>query len=264
MKTILFVGLTILSQSFLAGCANNESTPADENTGGTGGSSAMTGGSSNTGGRSSSTGGSSSDTGGSNSDTGGSSSDTGDCTTAAGGADADAKTDPHGFKIRLPRSRQITCGGAKETLEDQDWICNFDHGEIHGYVYIQSTPVSWIKIMGVIPSFTSLAQISIDGQVQSLEGAKYDWGGNHHNDMLSFGYAGNGYNYYHSSFGFGWRSCNNMDCLQVSVGATGTVTEDGCTKDRTLPQVCSKINADGTYEDLSKDTFAKCLGDPNL
>lgn len=180
---------------------------------------------------------------------------------AGGSAAGGSNVDPHGFTLRLPTSRQVTCAGSVHTLEDSDWICTFNYGATKGFVYIQSTPVDCVQVMSVVPSFTSVAQLSINGQVTSLGSASYDWGGNHHNDMLSFTYGGNGYDYYHSSFGFGWRSCNDMDCLQVSVGATGTVTNDGCTSTRTLPQVCSQIATNGTYADLAVDKFAKCPGD---
>jgi hypothetical protein len=90
----------------------------------------------------------------------------------------------------------------------------------------------------------------------------YDWGGNHHNDAIEFDAAGKHWRAYHSSFGFGWRQCQPMDCLQQTQGVGGTVIEDGCTKERTLPAVCRPIKADGSYDALV-DSFKPCLGDPN-
>ncbi|HPA58115.1 MAG TPA: hypothetical protein PLT70_11890, partial [bacterium] len=100
--------------------------------------------------------------------------------------------------------------------------------------------------------------ISFDGAVSEITGANYDWGGNHHNDFLEFSYSGKKFKIYHSSFGYGWRSCQNMDCMQVG----DPVTEDGCTKERTLPSVCQEVSADGTVGSF-EDTFEPCAGDPN-
>lgn len=52
-----------------------------------------------------------------------------------------------------------------------------------------------------------------------------------------------------------------MDCLQLLEGG-GLVTEDGCTKERTLPVTCVQVADDGTVPELV-DTFAPCPGDPN-
>jgi hypothetical protein len=52
-----------------------------------------------------------------------------------------------------------------------------------------------------------------------------------------------------------------MDCIQVS-DQGGDMTEDGCTKDRTLPAACVQMMADGTHDPL-EDTFEPCPGDPN-
>ncbi len=107
-----------------------------------------------------------------------------------------------------------------------------------------------------------LAQISINGTVTTLANAEYDWGGNHHNDALSFYYQNAHYQYYHSSFGFGWRSCQPMDCINVyAVGGT-TPTTEGCASTRTLPEVCVLIKTGGTHDPLV-DKFAKCAGDPS-
>jgi hypothetical protein len=150
----------------------------------------------------------------------------------------------------------MTCGEIGDiSVTDADWICSFDYGGTKGYVYILAKPTD----CSLYPNFTTqLAQISINNEVTPLEKATYEWGGNHHNDKISFTYDGNEYHYFHSSFGTGSRACQNMDCLQVSVGATGTVTDDGCKSSRSIPIVCSKVKADGSYDDLSVDTFKPC------
>ena len=74
------------------------------------------------------------------------------------------------------------------------------------------------------------------------------------------GIDGTSYRYYHSSFGFGWRRCQPMDCVQ-ELRSDGVV-DDGCTPARTRPIVCVEIAEDGT-EPALLDTFEKCLGDPD-
>jgi hypothetical protein len=178
--------------------------------------------------------------------------------TNSGGGSA---TDPHGFTIQAPISHQIPCGqGETITLPDADWICTFNYAGMTGFVYIVAAPIGCSEKWGTPPIFSTLVgQISINGQVETLQDAAYDWGGNHHNDSLSFTYDGKRHQYSHSSIDFTYRACQNMDCLLVHVGTT--ITDDGCTAARTIPEVCSKIKADGTYDDLSVDKFAKCPGD---
>lgn len=228
-----------------------------------GGSTSPSGGSS-AGGSTSPSGGSSA--GGGTSPSGGSSaggSSTGGASSGGSGPGG-AGTEPLGFNIQPAVARSIYCEsfGGDITLFDANWICTFDYEDLHGFVYLVATIQDCESPLGVPPYSTTLAQISINGTVEDLAGATYEWG-THHNDILSFSYGGNQYYYYHSSFGSGWRSCQNMDCLQVSVGATGRVTEDGCTPDRTIPVVCSSVDADGHYDDLTLDPFEWCAGDPN-
>jgi hypothetical protein len=182
-----------------------------------------------------------------------------------GGQGAGGGVSEYGFAIRTPQTRAITCTGAEDQgpqdLPDTDYLCTFVHGGVSGYVYLQSTPVSCTMMMSALPTFeTKLAQISIDGAVTDLSSATYEWGGNHHNDSFSFVYGGQTFTYDHSSFGFGFRCCDDPDCLRVSDGAT--VVEDGCTKERTLPIVCVLIKPDATHDPLD-DTFEHCPGDPN-
>ena len=129
------------------------------------------------------------------------------------------------------------------------------------YVYAQATPVG---VTCLIASFgvyeVGLAQISLDGVVSPLADAAYDWGGGHHNDSLSFSYGGKTYKYYHSSIGFGFRSCQPMDCLNVYAPGTTTPETEGCGPKRTMPEVCVPIKPNGTHDPLT-DKFMKCPGD---
>ncbi|MBN2802040.1 MAG: hypothetical protein JXR91_02980 [Deltaproteobacteria bacterium] len=176
-----------------------------------------------------------------------------------------------GFEIRTPQSRVVSCENSWEnteydwTTEDVDWLCSFDYDGTEGVIYIQNTPTACKVIMMESPIFTSAAaQIWTKGNntVEELDDAVYDWGGNHHNDSLQFTFNGTIFKYYHSSFGFGWRSCNTMDCIQI-LNSDGSVKEDGCGCDRALPIVCKQIQKDGTYAELTDD-FEVCLGDSCL
>lgn len=189
--------------------------------------------------------------------------------TDSGPIDADMGKD-FGFVVRKPTEHALACAnpppGSPATLKalDADWICTFAHKGQSGHIYVQSTPKA-CQNGGMAALATYQAQgawISLPSGVFQLGGAQYDWGGNHHNDSLDFDWQGVHYKAYHSSFGFGWRQCQAMDCLQVTSGLGGTVIEDGCTKDRTLPIWCSQVQADGTYPPVV-DAFKKCPGDPN-
>ncbi len=188
-------------------------------------------------------------------------------TDGQGGAEL-CPNEEFGFQFRKPGDYEILCDyyppGFIEnpiSFTDIDWLCTFDYNGTQGYVYIQSTPVSCQIVMSPIATYTAgKAQISINGNLTDLTNASYSWGGNHHNDSLSFDYNGYSFKYYHSSFGTGWRACQPMDCLQVHQG--GQLVEDGCTVDRTLPVVCEQIGADCSHDALDDD-FAPCTGDPN-
>ena len=171
-----------------------------------------------------------------------------------------------GFALRVPESHHLVCeqsGPFAEEMDvlDTDWMCTFAYGNEAGYIYVQNTPLSCITMMSSVPSFESEGWISLDGEVSPLEEPLYDYGGNHNNDWLEFTWQGSRYKLYHSSFGFGWRKCQPMDCVQVLDGPDGTVVEDGCVpKERSLPVVCVQVAEDGTYPPLV-DTFEPCNGD---
>jgi hypothetical protein len=154
------------------------------------------------------------------------------------------------------------------TLEepDRDWLCTFDveapGGAISGHIYVQSSieacyttgfPVPGMRVDG--------AWISIAGVVSPLAEPLYDVGGNHRNDYIEFTWQSVRFKLYHSSFGFGFRACHPMDCVQI-LGSGVPIIEDGCTKDRTIPVTCVPILEDGTHAPL-EDTFEPCAGDPN-
>jgi len=168
---------------------------------------------------------------------------------------------PYGFEYRLPQTRTLSCEGTPTDFADADHICTFAYGGVSGYVYFQATPTECEVTFAHLPIYTTLAWISVDNVVTDLASPEYNFGGNHHNDSFRFTHDGTPYFYYHSSFGWGWRACAPMDCIQVLDG-NGGILEDGCTTDRTLPIVCTPILEDGTFGSL-EDTFVKCPGDPN-
>lgn len=166
------------------------------------------------------------------------------------------------FTTRVPDSTELNCSeSGKIKFSQADWICSFNYGGKSGYFYVQSTPKTCEQIMSATAVFsTDKAQLYLGGSLITLSSAQYDWGGNHKNDYITFTYDGKLFKYYHSSFGFGWRSCQEMDCLQVYKTDSTTVIEDGCTSSRTLPVVCRQANADGSFGSFT-DTFARCAGD---
>jgi len=172
-----------------------------------------------------------------------------------------------GFPMRRPANHQLACDSEfvdKLDAMDADWLCTFAQGGVTATVYTASTPTECVVTLGGYPAFGSNSGwLARDGEALApLTEVEYDWGGNHHNDSVNFTWNGKSYRYYHSSFGFGFRSCHAMDCLQVR-DASGTLIEDGCTTDRTLPIVCQPIAADGTWQALV-DQFQRCNGDPNV
>lgn len=184
--------------------------------------------------------------------------DTTACTGEAG---------PFGFFYRNPSTQTVMCTdyeGNENEVEfvDQDFVCTIEYGDVSGYIYFQATAVDCELVFSEMPIYNTTGWISLDGEVSPLESPAYDFGGGHHNDFFTFGFEGVYYKYYHSSFGYGWRACQNMDCIQIT-DSEGVVSEDGCTHERTIPIVCSMINSDGTFDDLI-DNFDYCPGDPNV
>jgi hypothetical protein len=180
-----------------------------------------------------------------------------------------------GFIMRTPKTKvTLTCkkdasnpqGIESIDAEEMDWICTFVYNGEKAYTYFQMSPVA-CQSMGMSMGAeyqAKVAQISSEGKMSSLTNATYDWGGNHHNDSVDFSYQNSYFKYYHSSFGFGWRQCQPLDCLQVFKAKDGEAILDGCTKDRKLPIVCLRVEAGKSYQaDSFKDNFKLCAGDPN-
>ncbi len=173
------------------------------------------------------------------------------------------------FDIRIPPDLNVTCSsggggfGNSWTGMSPDLICLFDGGAIQGTLYVQVTVTDCIVLMGPVPTTTTtVVWIDVGGTVTKATDVTYEWGGNHHNDSMSFTVNGTYYHYYHWSIGFGGRACRGMDCSQTT-DAGGTVIDDGCTKDHTRTLDCEQILADGTHMPLVKQTDP-CLGDPNF
>lgn len=173
--------------------------------------------------------------------------------------------DEHNFCIRTPKEREVPqegMGGENTTIKmwDKDHVCTLKYKELDGFFYIQANPIKVKMMFGTIYE-TQGAWVSFNGKVESVPGI-YDGGGNHQNDWAKLSYGGYDIKYYHSSFGFGFRACQPMDCLQIFEPGGASPIDDGCTKDRTIPIVCVEVQHDGSVPEL-KDNFKKCEGDPN-
>jgi hypothetical protein len=166
-------------------------------------------------------------------------------------------------------------GGSRETgdgefgfsyrapgADNLDWLCTFTQGSDSGHVYVRLLQTGTMQVgIATVPVYDAeLAQISLGGEVSALTSTTYDYGGGHHNDAITFEFGGNTHTYYHSSFGFGFRKCQNMDCRNVYAEGTTTLEAEGCTSERTLPEVCVSFKPDGTHDALV-DEFMKCPGD---
>lgn len=188
---------------------------------------------------------------------------------------SEALTDPTKiFKTRVPKREIYTCKPPKgsdldweEKFDQVDWICSFKYDGDEGYVYVQGSPTSCEARFSMIPVMSIDTAVSyINGKYETLEEVSYDWGGNHHNDRIRFSYDGKVFEYNHSSYGWGGRSCQEMDCLKVYEADGKTLIEDGCGLDadisnsRKLPVVCRAADDDGKFDKFT-DTFQLCMGD---
>lgn len=178
-------------------------------------------------------------------------------------------TSPCGFDLRAPQIMTVPFApmfeGDPATTQDMpqtDHVCTFKYGAIEGCFYVQASPEKCEGMKGCT-YVTDGFWTSFDDVVAKVDGAIYSWGGNHHNDSVTFTLDGNNFNSYHSTMGFGGRSCQPMDCLQVLGSDMITVQENGCDGlTRTLPIACVIVNPDGTVPPFPT-TFERCLGDPN-
>jgi hypothetical protein len=156
----------------------------------------------------------------------------------------------YGFTYRPVQNNQL------------DWLCTLHAAADSTFVYIRLDQTGTQSVgIATVPVYTAvLAKTSADGTVTDLASAQYDYGGGHNNDSLQFAYQGKTYKYYHSSFGFGFRQCQPMDCVNIYPQGSTTLETEGCTSARKLPEVCVQIKADATHGPLV-DTFKKCPGD---
>jgi hypothetical protein len=163
----------------------------------------------------------------------------------------------HGFCVRVPQKHVVPMegmgGDSTVELPDKDHVCTFVLGKSSGYFYVQATPLKVKAFGGTV--FDTVGAWTSFGDVAAQVDAAYDGGGNHQNDWVTFTHDGKNLKLYHSSFGWGWRVCRPMDCIQVLSGPGGTVSDDGCGLDRTHPIVCVLVSDDGSIPDLV-DPFA--------
>jgi hypothetical protein len=187
------------------------------------------------------------------------------------------------FKPRVPKAAAYHCtyeeGRGQDGIrweldfDQQDWICTFKYAGKEGFVYVQGTPTSCKSVgMGMNPEISvDTAVLYVNGKYAPPKNLSYEWGGNHHNDKFRFTYEGRVYEYFHSSYGFGGRSCQEMDCMRVYEADGTTLIEDGCktfddnlSEVRSLPVVCRFASLDdGSFGDFT-DTFELCVGDFRL
>ena len=182
------------------------------------------------------------------------------------------------FDTRMPKKNFHQChytdefGGFDEDFDQQDWICSFKYEDKEGYVYLRSSPTSCTQNWGLLPNYAiDSAVLYVNGEYATLDDVTYDWGGNHHNEFFRIGYEGKIFEYNHSTYGAGFRTCQEMDCLKVFQSDGKTLIEDGChayaedpAESRKLPIVCRMASLeDGTFGDFT-DTFKLCPGDSRL
>jgi hypothetical protein len=187
---------------------------------------------------------------------------------SAGAAGAPSADTFHGFTLREPATATVTCSSGISSdpaeLFDEDYVCTFEHEGVSGYVYSQATPLDCTFLMSAVPTdFDTTVLMTLDEkQLTPLENAVYSHGGNHMNNTLEFDFGDYHYRLAHSSIGFGGRTCQPPDCIQVYELDATTLVDDGCTVDRTLPITCAAVET--VEPPPSLDTvFAPCPGDPN-
>jgi len=182
------------------------------------------------------------------------------------GGNDDAGVVLYGFDIRTPTEVELPCDGgfcSGDTVPapEVDYLCTLSYAPeaIEGYIYLTTRPEEYLDFLGFLYSVE--AAYFSDGEVATpIAEAAYEWGGNHHNDYFDVTVEGVHFRYDHSSFGFGFRQCQPMDCLKI-LSDEGAVLVDGCEPDRTLPVACVQIPLEGPIPELV-DTFMTCPGDP--
>lgn len=164
--------------------------------------------------------------------------------------------DERGFFIRVPMQHTFEWDGWEYQVWDADRICTLDHQDLHGFTYVQLSPVptSPAKNQRYV---VDGAWRSVDGVVEPIE-AQYN-AGNHFATGMTVWFGDRSYGYGHSSFepGSVIMPCQPWDCLVVRDLDSGALLENGCTEERTLPAVCVVVRPDGTVPELV-DTFQPC------
>lgn len=196
-------------------------------------------------------------------DAGAADAETADAAIPDGGSDAGMIDGPFGFTLRLPGTREVPCTGIfcnspTQTAEDTDYICDLRWSGLEYYVYVQSHGTSFLDFMGLLYEVDG-AWYS-DGTNATPTTAVYLWGGNHHNDSLIVDLPSHQVRWDHSSFGFGFRQCQPMDCVAVYEAGPGAELVNGCQPERTVPAICKRVAPDGTIT-AWEDTFMRCAGD---
>ncbi|MBN1944508.1 MAG: hypothetical protein JW797_02480 [Bradymonadales bacterium] len=180
--------------------------------------------------------------------------------------DPDGAIEP--FTIRVPQERTVMCTYPEEDPQetafyDQDLLCRFEYECTWFDLYLQATPTGCVSTGFPYPSFDEPGAVSawirVAGQISPIE-ATYDYGGNHHNEWLTFTLDDQRFRIAHSSIGCGGRACAPPDCLQLcaSTGpceANADVVVNGCARETgsgppPLPVICVTINADGSVPPL--------------
>jgi hypothetical protein len=169
------------------------------------------------------------------------------------------------FSIRVPSKKTVVCsrGGAIEVW-DLDFVCDCRNDSLQAAIYMQTRPDS----CALYPYYSVVgAWIKINGKISPLQSAFYNYGGNHHNDMLLFTYGGHTYGIFHSSLGYGGRCCTSPDCMQICVDdQCRTIKFNGCARqacaDRpALKVTCVQVQSDGSVPPLL-DPWVAHTGSP--
>ncbi|HPB51188.1 MAG TPA: hypothetical protein PLY68_08055 [Myxococcota bacterium] len=175
------------------------------------------------------------------------------------------ETDASGgeFVIRKPSQEALSCsmmGGDPYYITQLDFVCRMNNDALNADLYIQTTPIDcgeWGN-----PSYkTDAIWLKMGDTINATTGS-YEFGGRHHNDMISFMYNGSRHILWHSSIGYGWRACTTPDCLVVCepgqecvVDTTDGVATDGCARKAgdpppPLPVICVQVDSNGNVPDF--------------
>ncbi len=163
---------------------------------------------------------------------------------------------------------------ANRTVWDIDYVCDCKRTSLGAEIYIQISPTE--KDTFYSPAWSpdhyrvTGAWILKEGNLEPLDTAGYDPGGNHNTETLWFGHHGVYYTTGYSSIGSGARRCSNPDCLERYSGLPfSSIESHGCVRavctDRPeSPISCVRVNTDGTvppFFDLYENGTLPCSGD---